>query len=603
MPLSASAIGPYTIEREIGRGGMGVVYLATDSRLGRKVAIKALPEHLAADPDRLARFEREARTLASLNHPNVGAIHGVETQDSRRFLILEYVEGSTLQEVIDRGPVPLEDAIEYGAQIAAGVEAAHDAGVIHRDLKPGNVKITPDGKVKVLDFGLAKSGEGVAASSSQHAVVTDSPTITARSPVHSPTIPGAIRGTAPYMRPEQARGRAVDRRSDIWSFGVVLYACLTGLSPFAGETASESIGAVLHVNPDLNLLPPGTPPRVRRVLTHCLEKDKSKRWRDIGDARLELTSEEEAGVAIGRRSQGAAAWSLALSGVVLGAGALAWAWRVGSSDGPAPGFRRWVIECDPPPHVPTISPDGRTIAYWQDSALWARDLGFLEARRLADAGSHFMPFWSPDSRWIGMMDGDRIMKAPVGGGSPVLVARAGSFPRDAFGAAWTEDGRIIFTTANGGTGIYSVPSGGGTPTLLLAPGPGESDFHDLSALPRGRGVLFVPHLVGADGVGAFTRIDVLDARNERRTILDVGVQIDQPVYSETGHVLFARREDPRGIWAAPFSLERLEVTGGAFLVAPGANWARVSRAGDLVYMDDPVRELVWGRLVRLGATG
>lgn len=275
-------VGPFEVLREVGRGGMGVVYLARDTRLDREVAIKALPEHLASDRSRLERFEREAKTLAGLSHPNVAGIHGVEEQGGSRYLVLEYVDGETLADRLDRGPLPVDDAVEYAVQIAAGVEAAHEAGVIHRDLKPANIKITPDGEAKVLDFGLARVEE---AGSSTGAL--DSPTMTQR-PQHSPTIEGAILGTAAYMSPEQARGRRVDKRTDIWSFGVLLYEMLVGASPFHGETATDSIGAVLHKDLDVQRLPSETPAHVRRVLDRCLVRDKNLRYRDIGDVRVEL---------------------------------------------------------------------------------------------------------------------------------------------------------------------------------------------------------------------------------------------------------------------------------------------------------------------------
>jgi serine/threonine protein kinase len=232
------SIGPYIIEGEIGRGGMGVVYLARDTHLDRKVAIKALPDELSVDPARMERFEREAKTLASLNHPNIAGIFGLEEADGRKFLVLEYVDGETLGELIDRGPLPIHEAIELAGQIASGIEVAHEAGIIHRDIKPDNIKINSEGQVKVLDFGLARNDEGA----SSTGMMLDSPTMSQ----HSPTIAGAILGTAAYMSPEQARGRRVDKRTDIWAFGVILYEMLVGSSPFQGETATDSIGAVLH---------------------------------------------------------------------------------------------------------------------------------------------------------------------------------------------------------------------------------------------------------------------------------------------------------------------------------------------------------------------
>jgi len=323
VPLVAGAsIGPYTISRELGRGGMGVVYLGRDTRLGRSVAIKSLPEDFANDSQRLARFEREARAIAQVNHPNVAGIYGVEECDGHRLLVLECVEGETLADRLERGALPVDEAIDICAQIAAGVEAAHEAGIVHRDLKPGNVKITPGGQVKVLDFGLAKSGSEAALSGSN---ISQSPTISSPSPRHSPTIPGAILGTAAYMSPEQARGLGIDKRTDIWSLGVILFECLTGAGPFLGETASDSIGAILHKPIDFSALPPGTPPMVRHVLERCLERDRSKRYRDIGDVRIELAAAatgSQGGLGAGRPGRGRNLWVGGIGAlIVVAAGA------------------------------------------------------------------------------------------------------------------------------------------------------------------------------------------------------------------------------------------------------------------------------------------
>ncbi len=328
-------IGAYRIERELGRGGMGVVLLATDTALDRAVAIKSLPEGLAGDADRLARFEREARTLAQLHHPNIAGIFGVEERGGARYLVLEYVEGETLADRLDRGPMPLADAIEVAEQVALGVEAAHEAGVIHRDLKPGNIMLTPDGAVKVLDFGLARTEE-----IGSSGVPLDAETVTTPAG-HQPTAPGVVLGTAPYMSPEQARGRRVDRRTDIWSLGVILYEMLTGVCPFVGETATDSIGAVLHKAVDLGALPAGTPAGVRRVLSRCVERDKNLRFRDVGDVRIELLSavaEEEAGGTSAGRG-GSAGWVVAAVlaiALALSASALAVRWGGINPDSGAP---------------------------------------------------------------------------------------------------------------------------------------------------------------------------------------------------------------------------------------------------------------------------
>ena len=275
-------IGPYKLDREIGRGGMGIVYLGHDTKLDRDVAIKVLPADVTGDPDRLARFEREARLLASLSHAHIAGVHGLEVLDGTRYLILEYVDGGTLDQLMDRGPLPLDETLSIARQIAEAVEAAHDKGIIHRDLKPANVKITPEGEVKVLDFGLAKALHDQPSTASGFA---DSPTY---APETSPTMPGVILGTAGYMSPEQARGRPVDKRSDIWSFGCMLYEMLSGAKVFPGETVTDSLGATLHKDPEWGLLPAETPPVLQLLLRRCLQKDRNKRLHDIGDARVEI---------------------------------------------------------------------------------------------------------------------------------------------------------------------------------------------------------------------------------------------------------------------------------------------------------------------------
>ncbi|MHC5005024.1 MAG: protein kinase domain-containing protein, partial [Planctomycetota bacterium] len=421
MSPAPAQLGPYTIDRELGRGGMGVVYLGHDTRLDRRVAVKVLPEHLAQDPDRLARFEREARTLAQLNHPNVAGIHGVEEHEGARYLILEYVEGETLADRLDRGPLPMDEAVQIATRIAAGVEAAHEAGVIHRDLKPGNVIVTPEGQAKVLDFGLARCEDP--SSSSSASAESEQPTLTSPAAQRSPTMPGVLLGTAAYMSPEQARGRRVDKRTDIWSFGVILYEMLTGHGPFFGETVSDSIGAVLHKDVDLERLPKATPPRVRRVLRRCLERDPAKRLRDIGDAALELADAR----AFGEEADAAAprmplvALGTLLAGLVIGAGAILLlrpASPVVETSAPLLEPRHFSIELPesaplaPPSAFPfgagrrvfDISPDGRTLLYTAlvggRTHLYTRDMATGEVQPVPGGGDGFDAVFSPDGRDI-----------------------------------------------------------------------------------------------------------------------------------------------------------------------------------------------------------
>jgi len=474
MDASGTAIGPFHIERELGRGGMGVVYLARDARLDRAVAIKSLPEQLLEDPDRMARFEREAKTLAALNHPNIAGIHGVEVQHGHRFLILEFVDGPTLADRLENGPIPLDDALDIAEQIAAGLEAAHDAGIVHRDLKPGNIKIAPNGKVKILDFGLAKSTEGSASSSSMQTVQTQSPTVSVH-PIHSPTIPGAIMGTAPYMSPEQARGKAVDKRSDIWSFGVVLYEMLTGINPFHGETATDSIGAILHRDVDLSALPRETPISVRHVITRCLQRDKSLRYHDIADAALDLRDTTRSDASASPRRPAERTRALAVAALTLMAFAAAGGWLIANrkpSRATMPIVRFEINQ--PEGHVAPsfgegfpplcVSPTGDTIVFGASSdgkmQLYVRDMNTLEPRPLAGTAGASVPFFSPDGRWLAFFVGDRLMKMPIAGGPPVPICEAPRSP-----AVWLEDGTIVFGNYRR---VMRVSAEGGTPSVVAS---------------------------------------------------------------------------------------------------------------------------------------
>lgn len=432
-------LGPYVIEREIGRGGMGVIYKGRDERLGRAVAIKSLPEHFADDPGRLARFELEARALAQLNHPNIAGIYGVENLNGRKYLVLEFVEGETLADRLEAGPIPVDDAIEIADAIAAGIEAAHEAGVVHRDLKPDNIKITPDGNVKILDFGLAKSTK-LSATGIDH----DSPTLTTP---HSPTIPGAILGTAPYMSPEQARGKIVDKRTDIWSFGVVLYEMLTGMRPFDGETATDAIAAILHKEIDFDRLPANTPIGVRRALKRCLERNRDLRMRDIGDVRLELRDRSDQSANQQQRATQSRRLTAALATLVIAAIAFI---AVREFDRPAPvnaprAVARLTLSIpwprDAVKHF-AISPSGDTFAFFVEeqseqaedappvNVLYLRELESDELRKVySTAMSAEVVWFSPDERDLVMWQADEARREhcyrmSVEGGQPVRLLSA-----------------------------------------------------------------------------------------------------------------------------------------------------------------------------------
>jgi serine/threonine protein kinase len=456
MPLEpGTSIGPYFVDREIGRGGMGVVYLARDPRLQRNVAIKALPDHLASDPERLDRFRSEAQALAQLSHPAIAGIHGVEEQDGASYLVLEYVEGETLSDRLARGPFPVDEAIELGIRIATGIEAAHEAGVVHRDLKPDNIRLTPEGEVKILDFGLAKIGDGASTTSGLTETV-------ARPAQHSPTMPGVIMGTAAYMSPEQARGRGVDRRTDVWAFGVVLFECLTGASPFAGESASDSIGAVLHKEVDFDRLPADTPPHVRRILDRCLQRDKARRTRDMGDVRLDLESPADGAASptgAGGRSR-KLVLALALIAMLATGGWLITALRTPTVTPDEPTY----LSIDLPEGMEIvgsidISRDGQRVVFSgvQDGEQWiyVRDLGSFALRRIEGSRDGWNPRLSPDGASVLFNQNGAILRAQVSGGLPVFVA-----PSRWLTADWDEDDSILYSSGYSSP-LRRMPAGGG----------------------------------------------------------------------------------------------------------------------------------------------
>ncbi len=444
MALEAGQqLGVYEIIRPLGAGGMGEVYLGRDPKLDRLVAIKVLPEVLTREPEQVARFEREARLLATLNHPNIAAVHGFDALDGVRFLVMEYVEGETLAHHLAQGGLAIDDTLEIMRQIAHALEAAHDSGVIHRDLKPGNVMVDADGVVKVLDFGLAKA----ASDDPSGSMLADSPTITAHY-----TRPGVVLGTAAYMSPEQARGRAVDKRTDIWSFGVVLYECLTGASPFSGETVSDSIGAILHKDIDLADIPTATPSNVRRVLQRCLERDRKARLRDIGDARIELERVDVVAPAVLPTASRGPTWLL-VGGLVLMAlvvGVVA-GWRTARPQVPA--LRHVTVE---PPlgkrvHFsgdlagpPVVSPDGTMVVFvasapGEDRMLWIRRLDEPAAGELDGTAGALFPFWAPDNSAVAFFTTDTLRRIDLASETVMTVCSVD----ESRGGAWTRDGRII----------------------------------------------------------------------------------------------------------------------------------------------------------------
>jgi eukaryotic-like serine/threonine-protein kinase len=463
--LIGRQIGTYRIVAPLGAGGMGEVYRATDLRLRRDVAIKILPEAFAADSDRLARFEREARVLASLNHPHIGGIHGLEEDGDIRALVLELVEGLTLAERLVSGPLPVQEALTYSRQIADALEASHEKGICHRDLKPANIKITPEGKAKVIDFGLARADD-VAVSGD----VSHSPTITAIA-----TGTNVILGTAAYMSPEQARGKVVDRRADVWAFGCVIYEMLTARRAFSGETVVDTLSAILSREPDWRLLPPETPSAIRRLLQRCLAKDLKRRIHDISDARIEIEDALDAGREIpepGRRGLGIAPRTAALlAAALLGLGMVAGALfaRSSPSNGASPPqVVRYTIPVSglATNADPAVSRDGRYIAFVAatadgPNAIWIQAFEDNKPRELPGTSGASSPFWSPDGHSLGFFADGALKRIELSGGPPQRIVRA----EDSFGGAWSSTGVIVFAERYA---LYQVPASGGTPALVAS---------------------------------------------------------------------------------------------------------------------------------------
>jgi serine/threonine-protein kinase len=554
--VPGSRLGPYEILAAIGAGGMGEVYRARDIKLNRDVALKVLPDLVADDPDRRARFEREAQALAALNHPHIAHIYGAEesvngVQSTTLALVMELVEGQTLADVLTRGPLPVDEAVAIARQVADALEAAHAAGIVHRDLKPANIKVRPDNVVKVLDFGLAR----IVDVSPLTASAIDSPTVL--SP--GATVHGVILGTAAYMAPEQARGKTVDKRADIWAFGVVLYEMLTGRRLFDGSDASEIIAAVLRQEIDWTALPDGTAPVVRHLLTRCLERDVNLRLRDIGEARILLTRGEAPHVAttsLPAPRTLAANWTLLLSCVAcLAAGAtLAWWLR-----GPAPRPTPLRLSVAPPVSALAhsirsvhISPDGARVVYWDDASpeLLVRDFDSFESRPLAGTEGGRMPFFSPDGEWVGFYAEGKLRKVPVKGGDAIAICDA---PTESPGADWSPDGTIYFSPT-WTSGLWKVSSAGGQPSRVTAPDEtkGEAAHFWPRVLPDGRHILFTI-FAGAGLIDA--KIGLLDAQSGRVAVLLSG---SRPVYAGHGRLAFYHGG---GYHVVPFDESTGTVTG------------------------------------------
>jgi len=604
------SLGQYEILAELGAGAMGVVYRARDTVLEREVAIKVLPEEFVSDPGRVARFEREAKLLASVSHPNIASIHSLEEADGVKFPVLELVEGETLDQRLLPGPLEVDEALEIGRQIASALEAAHKSGVIHRDLKPANIKLTPEGQVKVLDFGLAKALEvhvfGAEASDSP----TESMTIMG-------SRRGSIAGTAAYMSPEQARGEDVDRRADIWSFGCVLYELFTGRRAFAGETVSDTIAGVLEREPDWEDLPPETPRAAQRVLRRCLTKDPQHRLHDIADARIEIEEAQSdpggdlpvVAPAVAAQSplwRRAIRWGAGIAVGAIVAGLAVWSLMRSTPTAPQPPMR-FDIELPADVnltrtgrHAVAISPAGTHLVFSANEQLYVRAMddpvGVLVPLRGTEGGGR-NPFFSPDGQWVGFYAEYELRKVPISGGAAVKLCDADN----PHGASWGDD-QILY--GQGAEGIWRVSTEEGEPVQLIEMAEGDL-AHGPQVLPDGEWVLYTLLSGSNDWNDAQIVLQSL-ATDDRKLLVPAGKDAR---YLPTGHLVYTLDDE---LFARPFDLSRMEFTGeadsviqgvrgsafGDHLPSTGAAHFSFSDLGGLVYLPSVVdssnnRLLVW----------
>ena len=556
-PVPGHQIGQFRIERELGRGGMGIVYLAHDTKLERSVAIKCLPVDIADKREILSRWQREARLLASLNHPNIATIHEVhEELDNQSYLVMEYIPGQTLADRIKAGPIPLDEALFIFSQIAEGLEAAHRAGIIHRDLKPANIKITEESRVKILDFGIAKEIGGD--------VLDEGQTI---------TLSGGLIGTPGYMSPEQARGLSIDKRTDVWAFGCCLYEALTGQYAFKGDTTSDTLAKILETEPDWNALPEKTPPRIRNLIWRCMQKDPRRRLRDIGEAWFEI-NETRSGtsatfalpdetVSVSRLSRlhvfliGLACMAV---GVLITLALLKGTTR---ENLPLPSAisrlsinlpaekRIFFGESNPNCYV-AISPDGTRLVYTggpdrQNIQLYSRLMNDLQIQPIPGTKGARNPFFSPDGKWVGFFSTQgQLKKVSLSGGEPVTLLEDIQWSSVLFGS-WSEDNSIVF---DGNIGLRQISADGSDPTVLV---PSDAEvgynwprFPDV--LPSGKAIIYT--------VGGQTEVFLLDT-NQRKILVENAIWAK---YVTSGHLIFLRNQ---ALMAAPFDLERLKITGPA----------------------------------------
>ena len=589
---SGTRLGSYEVVAQIGAGGMGEVYRAHDSKLARDVAIKVLPTNFVNDPERLSRFQREARMLAALNHPNIATIYGLEQSGGVTCLVMELVAGETLADRVKAGPLPIDEALKIAMQIAEALEAAHEKSIIHRDLKPANVKLTPEGKVKVLDFGLAKAFADDGANED----LSNSPTLS-----RAATMQGVILGTAAYMSPEQARGKAVDKRTDIWAYGCVLYELLTGKQAFHGEDVTDILAAVVRAEPDWQALPAAIPVKIRDLLRRCLQKDKTLRMQAAGDARIEIheallapatTVAVTAALATRSRREGIAWAAAAVFVVTTIAFAIGFVLRAPKSPQPL----RLTAEIGADANLYTtfgpsaiLSPDGTQLALVASGAdqkrrIYVRSIDQLQATALSGTENARDPFFSPDGQWLGFFADGKLKKVSIQGGAAVTLCDASNDR----GGSWGEDGTIVFTPER--VALSKVSSAGGTPQPLtmLDKQAGEATERWPQVLPGGKAVLFTSNTTGGTLAGfEDSDIVVYSMASGQRKTLQHGAFYAR--YLPSGHVVDMHEGT---LFAVPFDLKRLEVTGQPTPILEGVVTAPIfagaqfsfSETGNLVYV-------------------
>ena len=595
MALSVGThLGSYEVLSTLGVGGMGEVYRARDRALNRDVAIKVLLPAVANDPERLARFRREAHVLASLNHPHIAHIYGLEDSQGVRALVMELVEGQTLADRIVQGAIAIDEALPIAKQIAEALEAAHEQGIVHRDLKPANIKVRPDGTVKVLDFGLAKAVDPPAGTDAASALV-NSPTLT--SPAMMTSV-GVILGTAAYMSPEQAKGRAADKRADVWAFGCVLYEMLSGRRAFGGDDVSDTLATVLKGEPDWNALPSNVPPAVRALIQGCLRKDRKERIGDVSTALFLLNQPREA-TSTPVASQPVWRWAmLVLGGVLIGAAmAVALLWK--SEPSPAVSVTRFAFPLPQGQQLTgtrqsiAVSPDGTRVVYAAAGGLFLRSMWDLEARAISAAAPALSPVFSPDGQSLVFWADSVLKRIAIGGGAAVILCQVGIPPSS---ISWSND-NILFTHQDA---IMRVPPNGGKPAVLLELNSSEDAVFGPHLLPNSSLLFSIAKRTNVD-IDRWDAAQVVVQSLEtgvRKTLIEGGTDAR---YVPTGHIVYASRGN---LFAVPFDLSKLEVTGGAVPVVEGvrrdsmlgsggsANFA-FSNTGSLVYVpDSPQRDLM-----------